>query len=165
MRAVSFIVALSGFVATASAATLFARQYPDCANPCIANADIGSCSADDLGCLCKNPDFISSTTSCILSSCSADDATKAEATARSFCETVGVTLTSTPAATSTSASQSSASSGSSSATSAAPSGSATSPSSASSASPSATGSPNGAMTHGVNALAGLAAVGLAALAL
>ncbi|CAL1709734.1 unnamed protein product [Somion occarium] len=163
MRATSFIAVLSGLVAVTSAATLFPRQYPDCANPCIANAETGSCTADDLGCLCNSSAFISSTTSCIISSCNADDAERAEAVARQFCATVGVTLTSTPDI-STSASSTSSAPGSS-----APSATQTSSSIApSSTAPSSTDTTSpatqtGALIHGANALLGLVAVGFVAL--
>ena len=59
-----------------------------CANPCITNADIGTCDPSDLGCLCKDQNFIASTTQCIISSCDAADIQTAEAVARQFCETV-----------------------------------------------------------------------------
>jgi len=36
-------IILAALAASASAATLGRRQYPDCANPCLANASIGTC--------------------------------------------------------------------------------------------------------------------------
>ncbi|KAK7683577.1 hypothetical protein QCA50_013415 [Cerrena zonata] len=172
MRASSIIAVLSAFVAASSAASLFPRQYPDCANPCIMNAQTGSCQSDDLNCLCNSSDFISSTTSCIISSCSADDAQKAEAVARQFCATVGVTLTSTPAGATSSASASASSAPASasqtpsaSASSTAPSASSTAPSGTASDAPQTTGSGNnnGAASYGLNTLLALAAVGAVAL--
>ncbi|KAJ3490626.1 hypothetical protein NLI96_g1299 [Meripilus lineatus] len=176
MRFSTVLIALAGIVASTSASRLFARQYPDCANPCIANADIGTCDPSDLGCLCKNEQFIASTTQCIISSCNPEDTIKAEDVAKSFCESVGVTLSGTPtlspsatptgsAGSSGSGSASVSRSGSSAAT------SATAPTSAgasvtSSGTPSPTSSTNAAVANGANTVLGLAAVfGFAAVAL
>ncbi|THH29816.1 hypothetical protein EUX98_g4380 [Antrodiella citrinella] len=86
MRAATFFLALSAVVASVSAANIniFRRQYPDCANPCIQNAQTGNCFSDDLNCLCQSSAFINSTTSCIIASCNAADTKTAEAVAQGF---------------------------------------------------------------------------------
>ncbi|TCD63419.1 hypothetical protein EIP91_005418 [Steccherinum ochraceum] len=176
MRATTVFVALAA-AASVSAGNIFRRQYPDCATPCIQNAQTGNCFSDDLNCLCKSQDFISSTTSCIIASCSASDAVKAEAVAQGFCETVGVTLTSQPsnqptgapsntdsntAASNTNTAASSSSSPSPTSSSATPSDTA-----AAAPSPPAQQQGSGAMrtSHGVNAVLALGVVGAGALLL
>ncbi|EIN14671.1 hypothetical protein PUNSTDRAFT_118091 [Punctularia strigosozonata HHB-11173 SS5] len=162
MRCSTVLVALAA-AAVASATTLHsfaARQsIPNCAVPCLTSAPMGSCSQTDDTCLCHNSDFINGATSCIESSCSGDDLKNAEAAAQALCAAVGVTLTATPTASSSSGA-STATSPASSVTTA--SGSSTA--SLTSGSPSST-STSGASANGIPALAGLAALGLAALAL
>ncbi|KAI0672256.1 hypothetical protein C8Q78DRAFT_1026087 [Trametes maxima] len=146
------VLALTAAVSSASAAHLQRRQYPDCATPCLASADFGNCDPLDDGCLCKNANFISSTTKCIQGACQGNELQTALTAAQQACLSVGVTLTnSAPAATQTApASGSSAAASSPTSTSAAP----------------AQTSNNAAVSaRGVNALAALAAVGAAALAL
>ncbi|KAL5497784.1 hypothetical protein ACEPAH_2715 [Sanghuangporus vaninii] len=143
-----FAVALlfAGF----ASATLYQRQtVPQCALTCIANADLGGCSATDNNCLCNNQQFVSSTASCIQSSCSGDDLQNAIAFAQQTCETVGVTLTETSAGSATG----SATSGSASATT-------TSPSSSGSASASASSPSSTSGARQTAAVPILAAVGL-----
>lgn len=72
----------------------------ECALTCIASANLAGCSSTDNKCLCTSQAFISSTTTCIESTCQGDDLQNAIAFAQQTCEAVGVTL-STPAATST----------------------------------------------------------------
>ncbi|KAI0649884.1 hypothetical protein C8Q79DRAFT_354121 [Trametes meyenii] len=145
------VLALAAAVSSASAAHLQRRQYPACATPCLASADFGNCDPLDDACLCKNQNFISSTTQCIQGACQGDELQAAVTAAQQACVAVGVTLTSSaPAATQTSPASSGASA-------------ATSPTS-SSAAPAQT-SNNAASARGVNALVALAAVGAAALAL
>ncbi|KAI0267351.1 hypothetical protein BC834DRAFT_74568 [Gloeopeniophorella convolvens] len=160
MRFSLAIVAVA-FASTASASSvLFPRQagYPDCSLPCLANPDLGTCKITDITCLCNSSAFVVSTTQCIESSCTGNDLQTAEAAARSQCEAVGVTLTSSvPPPSST-----------------APSGSSTSSTSPTSSSTSSSSSPspstnqnqsNGAASLTVNMVGGAAALGLAVLAL
>ncbi|KDQ56542.1 hypothetical protein JAAARDRAFT_36030 [Jaapia argillacea MUCL 33604] len=141
MRFTFAIVALTSALAAVSA-----QSIPACATPCLANANLGGCAATDNACLCKNQAFISSTTACIQANCTGSDLTNAEAAAQALCAAVGVTLT--PPASTGSASHSAAPSS-------------TAPSSAS---PRSTAK-SGAVTYGINAVVGLAAVALSALAL
>ncbi|KAL5478523.1 hypothetical protein ACEPAI_2707 [Sanghuangporus weigelae] len=149
-----FAVALlfAGF----ASASLYQRQtVPQCALTCIANADLGGCSATDNNCLCNNPQFVSSTASCIESSCTGDDLNNAIGFAQQTCEAVGVTLTDTSAGSATG-----------SATSSGASATTTSPSSSGSASGSASSpsSTSGARQTSVPILAAVG-LGLAAFAL
>ncbi|KAK0499050.1 hypothetical protein EDD18DRAFT_60452 [Armillaria luteobubalina] len=144
---------LSVLVAGSSATSLHARQLPSCAVDCTTGSNInyGDCSTSDNACLCKNSDFVNSVQSCITSKCTGDDLQTALSVAQALCAAAGVTLTA-ESASATATSPSSSSSASSSSTSA----------STSAASASAS---NGALTVGSNAVAGLAAIGLVALAL
>ncbi|PBK63949.1 hypothetical protein ARMSODRAFT_962705 [Armillaria solidipes] len=154
---------LSVLVAGSSAASLHARQLPSCAVDCTTGSSInyGDCSTSDNACLCKNTDFVNSVQSCITSKCTGSDLETALSVAQALCAAAGVTLTSEAvSATSTSPSSSSASSAS--RASSSPSGSA---STSASASASSTSASNGALTVGANAVAGLTAIGLVALAL
>ncbi|KAI0057997.1 hypothetical protein BV25DRAFT_1919699 [Artomyces pyxidatus] len=96
-------LALLATVATTISASSLRRRssattYPDCAIPCLENADLGSCAFTDLTCLCNSPSFIDSTTVCIYGACSGADLAQANAAAQEACATVSVALTSTPAA-------------------------------------------------------------------
>ncbi|KAJ3764495.1 hypothetical protein EV361DRAFT_826413 [Lentinula raphanica] len=146
-----FFVAVSILsVATSAWASLIARQtFPTCSQSCLANADLGSCNADDDTCLCNTPAFISSTATCIADSCTGNDLTEANAAAQDLCLAVGVTLTASSIPISTSTSP--ASSGSASASTTAEAASETSSSS------------NGASSNGMNTIAYLAAFGLIAV--
>ncbi|KAH7926880.1 hypothetical protein BV22DRAFT_1111399 [Leucogyrophana mollusca] len=140
MRFTFALVALSAAVSTASAAVVARQGLPNCAVPCLTDANFGGCAPDDDTCLCNNQTFIQSSTSCIQSSCTGSDLTNAESAAQQLCLAVGVTLSSTPAATGS-----------------------TSPSAASSAAAAPSPSGNGAASKRINALAGAAAfVALAA---
>ncbi|KAF8843506.1 hypothetical protein BDN67DRAFT_1066887 [Paxillus ammoniavirescens] len=141
-----FAVALFALTAVSSASSaLVARQsLPNCAAPCLANANFDGCSPDDDSCLCHDQTFINSTTSCIQSSCTGSDLAEAEAFAQSLCLAVGVTLTAasaTPTASATTPASAKTSAASTSAASTA-------------ASPSSTGA---ASSNGVSVLAGAAA--------
>ncbi|KAJ3934325.1 MAG: hypothetical protein NXY57DRAFT_700613 [Lentinula lateritia] len=144
-----FFVAVSLLSAiTSTCASLLPRQtFPTCSQSCLANADLGSCSADDDTCLCNTPAFISSTATCIASSCTGDDLTEANAAAQDLC--LGVTLTDSSIAISTSTTP--ASSGSASAT------------TTSAVSSQTSSSSNGALSNGVNTFASLTAIGLVAV--
>ncbi|KAI0922635.1 hypothetical protein AcV5_009556 [Taiwanofungus camphoratus] len=161
MRFAFALVVLFGVFTTASAATLqlTKRQFPNCAESCLVNANLGGCNSSDDSCLCNNSAFVDSVTSCIQSSCSGSDLTNAESGARQLCEAVGVTLS----ASSTSGASSAIPSSTAPTTSIAPTSASVS-SSVSSPAASHTQS-NGAMSHSVNAFAGLAAVGAIALVL
>ncbi|KAK0194688.1 hypothetical protein F5146DRAFT_1135440 [Armillaria mellea] len=157
MRFSLVVLPLSALVGS-SAASLNARQLPSCAVSCItgSNTSYGDCSASDNACLCKNANFVSSAESCITSNCTGDDLQTALSAAQALCAAAGVTLTSEAvSATSTSPSSSSSASSASRASSSA----------STSASAASTSSSNGALTVGSNAVAGLAAIGLVALAL
>ncbi|CAA7263322.1 unnamed protein product [Cyclocybe aegerita] len=153
MRFSTFAFTLFGAAASASA-SLIARQdaIPNCMLPCLASADFGGCVQTDNVCLCNNRAFVDSTTSCVLASCSGEDLQNALAFSVELCLRVGVTLTSA-APTSTDADTATAT-----ATSPA------NPTTTDTAAPAQT-STDGAMSHGANTLAGLAAVGIIALAL
>ncbi|OSX58336.1 hypothetical protein POSPLADRAFT_1041416 [Postia placenta MAD-698-R-SB12] len=152
MRFSLVLIALSGVVASASAmstrAGIFKRQFPTCADSCLANADFGDCNESDDSCLCRNSAFVNSVTSCIQTSCTGSDIATADEDAQQLCLAVGVTLSASSAsATATSPSSTSATS-------------------ATSASASSGAAKTGAaMTHGVSAIAGLVAVGAVAFAL
>ncbi|KIM82725.1 hypothetical protein PILCRDRAFT_820022 [Piloderma croceum F 1598] len=92
MRFTSTFITFIGAVCAASASFVPRQSFPNCAIPCLQNADLGSCSAQDNVCLCNNQAFINSTTTCIENSCSPDDLASAEAEADAICESVGVTL-------------------------------------------------------------------------
>ncbi|SJL13099.1 uncharacterized protein ARMOST_16536 [Armillaria ostoyae] len=153
---------ISVLVAGSSAASLHARQLPSCAVSCITGSGInyGDCSSSDNACLCKNTDFVNSVQSCITSDCTGDDLETALSVAQALCAAAGVTLTS-EAVSATSTSPSSLSS----ASSASRASSSPSVSASASASASSTSASNGALTVGANAVAGLTAIGLVALAL
>ncbi|KAG1724648.1 uncharacterized protein EDB91DRAFT_1350986 [Suillus paluster] len=103
MRFSFVVVALSAAFSTAYAA-MIARQnsLPNCAVPCLANADYGNCSSTDDSCLCHSTAFINSTTTCIQASCTGSDLTNAEASSQELCAAVGVTLSTSATATSSS---------------------------------------------------------------
>ncbi|RDX45821.1 hypothetical protein OH76DRAFT_1420542 [Lentinus brumalis] len=155
--------AVLALAAVASAASLNRRQLPSCANSCLTGADFGSCDPLDDSCLCNSQAFVSSVTDCITGACQGNDLVTAESAAQQLCLAVGVTLTSTPAA------PSSTGSGSPSSTTGAPAGSAsvtaTSTSPAPTSSQTGGSGSNSAASHGVNALAALAAVGAVAFVL
>ncbi|KAK7436690.1 hypothetical protein VKT23_018945 [Stygiomarasmius scandens] len=101
-----FVPAALVLLASASSVSLWKRQFPSCAMPCVASADTGSCVPTDNSCLCRSESFVNSTTECIESSCSGNDLQAALSGAQQLCAAVGVTLTSTPTPTPTSESAS-----------------------------------------------------------
>ncbi|KIK93680.1 hypothetical protein PAXRUDRAFT_144531 [Paxillus rubicundulus Ve08.2h10] len=92
MRFAVALFALTG-VSSVSSALVARQSLPNCAAPCLTNANFDGCSPDDDSCLCHDQVFIDSTTSCIQSSCTGSDLAEAEAFAQSLCLAVGVTLT------------------------------------------------------------------------
>ncbi|PPQ78407.1 hypothetical protein CVT24_001398 [Panaeolus cyanescens] len=140
---VAFVLAS---IASASA-TLVARQspYPDCANPCLASADLGGCQFTDTACLCKNANFIATTTACIEKACQGDDLTKAFQVSQAACAAVGAPLTSAAATSS-------------------PAPTPTTPSTTGNA-PATSQSTGAALGNNPNSIFGLAVAGLVALAL
>ncbi|KAG8893964.1 hypothetical protein FRC00_009760, partial [Tulasnella sp. 408] len=98
MRFSTVIVALAASVASASILAERQTAFPDCATPCIVNADYGTCGQTDAACLCKSDAYLSSTTKCIQSSCSAADLATAAGTAQALCKAAGVDISTNPAA-------------------------------------------------------------------
>lgn len=60
----------------------------DCAQSCIASADLGSCSATDNSCLCQTQTYLSPLSSCLAVSCTGGDLQQAEDTLTSTCAAV-----------------------------------------------------------------------------
>ncbi|KAG1744817.1 hypothetical protein EDB19DRAFT_1874378 [Suillus lakei] len=143
MRFAVVVLALSVAFSSAYAALMARQSLPNCAVPCLTNADFGNCSETDDNCLCHSQAFINSTTTCIQSSCSGSDLTNAEAASQQLCAAVGVTLTVT-SATSTATTSSN---GTATATTATPSSS------------------NAASSHSINMLTGAAAFAILAASL
>ncbi|KAG9005053.1 hypothetical protein FRB90_010565 [Tulasnella sp. 427] len=106
------------------AAAVAITDLPSCALTCLTTADYGNCSQSDIDmkCLCQSQPFITSSTACIRSSCSAADDAKASQISSELCAAAGVTLS--VSATATATATGSASAASSAATSAAASASA-----------------------------------------
>ncbi|KAF8177665.1 hypothetical protein BJ912DRAFT_674045 [Pholiota molesta] len=165
MRFSTVAFTLFGAAASASASSLVARQspYPDCANPCIASADLGSCGQTDTHCLCTSPAFVSGTTTCIEGACTGADLQKAISVSQGLCAAVGVTLSST--STGTTAATSSPSSTPTSPAVTTTSASSTGTGSGTSAASSPTTTSGAGVSRPVNALVGLAAAAVLALAL
>ncbi|KAL1742669.1 hypothetical protein HDZ31DRAFT_75371 [Schizophyllum fasciatum] len=172
MRISSSLIAL-GIAASVSARVGVRQNVPDCLLTCIATANTSGCDSSDTACLCGNDTFVSSVTQCVQSSCSADDVQASLEGAQAVCAGAGVTLSNIPtdtasgsgsnSATETSSSGESQTTASGSHTSSASGSSSTSASQTSSADGSEeTGDENAASAHGVSALVGLAAAGLAA---
>ncbi|KAL4072177.1 hypothetical protein V8B97DRAFT_1915696 [Scleroderma yunnanense] len=141
--AVAFITLSAAFL-SANAALVARQTLPSCAVTCITNANTGGCASTDDSCLCNNQTFVSTTTSCIESSCSGNDLVEAEQYAQAICAAVGVTLTA-PVPSSTATSPSSSSS--------------TSTSSASAST--ATHTSGASLSYGINVFAGAAAAAVA----
>jgi len=103
-----FLTIIAAIVSVTSAVSLQGRQGPpDCAQGCIANADLHGCPQDANlnACLCKNNDFVAEEAQCFQTSCT--DPAQLQA-ALSFsdqlCRFAGVTITSLPTITSNSGS-------------------------------------------------------------
>ncbi|KAF9495208.1 hypothetical protein BDN71DRAFT_1431151 [Pleurotus eryngii] len=134
------------------AASTVSQSIPSCAMGCVASpSTLGGCGQNDMKCLCGSKEFIEATTTCLNTACPADELAAARSVAISLCQAAGVTLDLPESAA--------ASSGASTA----PAASATAPTSSSAAAPAATS--NAAASVGANTFAGIAALGLAALAL
>ncbi|KIM82729.1 hypothetical protein PILCRDRAFT_820030 [Piloderma croceum F 1598] len=144
MRFTLTLVAAAGAFSAATASIYSRQSLPSCALSCMETANYGSCSQQDNACLCRNAQFVSSTTACIQSACDASDLAAAEQYSQALCDAVGVTLTSSgTAATATS----------------------TTPSSSSTASASTPSQTGAALSTNVNTLTGAAAVGFGIIAL
>ncbi|KAL0945879.1 hypothetical protein HGRIS_012162 [Hohenbuehelia grisea] len=159
------LFALAAFAASVAAQDL--SQIPECALPCLLGADTSGCSGPtDIKCLCAKPEFVATTTKCIQGACTnPSELEKANSVSRQTCEAAGVTLPDPSASASSSASASASASSGASSSASAPTTSATTPASTPAASPAASGNGNGAISNSFSAVAGLAAFGLAALAL
>ncbi|KAJ7704484.1 hypothetical protein B0H17DRAFT_1193708 [Mycena rosella] len=96
MRFSAAIAVFSLFAASASASVtpLHRRQFPNCANDCLANPNLGGCKAGDDTCLCNNDVFVSSTFQCIEAACKGQDLATAIEGAAALCAAVHVTLVS-----------------------------------------------------------------------
>ncbi|KAF8961424.1 hypothetical protein BDZ97DRAFT_1829218 [Flammula alnicola] len=97
MRFSTVAFTLFGAAASASASTLFGRQstLPTCAVACTTSADLGGCVATDTHCLCTNPAFVSSTTTCIEAACTGADLQNALTFSQQLCLAVVRLFTST----------------------------------------------------------------------
>ncbi|CAK5278095.1 unnamed protein product [Mycena citricolor] len=168
------VLAIISLFAASTAATSIRRQYPTCAQSCLANADTGNCASGNNDCLCHNSNFIQSTFGCIETSCQGTDLAQAISVSYQFCLASGVTISSAIGAefsataslgksSSAAAPASTTSNAPAAASSTAPASSPSPSSSVSSPSPSPTG---GAVSvTGNTALVGLVAIVAVALAL
>ncbi|KAI0252808.1 hypothetical protein BJV78DRAFT_269951 [Lactifluus subvellereus] len=137
MRAFLCLLIAGAVSAVSAFIELNPRQnpYPACAQACLAKADLGKCTAQEVQCLCTEQSFVVSTTQCFQQNCDNSDLQVAEKVAEESCKAAGVTLTSSiPPTTAT----------------------ATSPGASKS---------NSAASPMVNVVGGAAALGLAALVL
>ncbi|EAU83766.1 hypothetical protein CC1G_07501 [Coprinopsis cinerea okayama7 len=153
MRLSTVTLTVLAAVASVSASALYRRQYPSCANACLAAADFGNCEMTDNFCLCSSEPFVSSTTTCIQAACEGEDLETALFVSRELCERVGVTLGG-PTPTGDAATPSGSGSGS---------GSSSPAPTSDGDEENEVGEDGSAMAHGVN-IAAVAALGLAALA-
>lgn len=155
---------------------------------------MGDCASDDNACMCNNTEFVTAATGCITSTCTGEDLATALQAATALCAAEvrlpfnispftqylprffffqGVTLPGAedPAAGGEDAPADTASDSASSSSASTPAAStpaASTPAASSTAPPAASSAPpagNGAMTKGVSAAAGIAAIALAAVAL
>ncbi|KAG9014298.1 hypothetical protein FRB90_005420 [Tulasnella sp. 427] len=103
------------------AAAVAITDLPSCALTCLTTADYGNCSQSDIDmkCLCQSQPFITSSTACIRSSCSAADDAKASQISNELCAAAGVTLSISATATATGSASAASSAATSAATSAA----------------------------------------------
>ncbi|KAJ8596835.1 hypothetical protein M405DRAFT_928505 [Rhizopogon salebrosus TDB-379] len=146
MRFPVAVLVLSAAVSSVFAALVARQSLPNCAVPCITNADYGNCSSTDDTCLCHSQAFINSTTTCIQASCTGSDLTNAEAASQALCAAVGVTLTTAPASTGVSSATSTG----------------TSKSASSASSSTASPTSNAASSNSINVLTGAAALAILA---
>ncbi|KAJ7130341.1 hypothetical protein C8R44DRAFT_978450 [Mycena epipterygia] len=176
MRFSATLAIFSLFAASASASytPLHRRQFPNCASSCLANPNLGGCTAGDDTCLCNSNVFVTSTFQCIEAACKGQDLATAIAGAASLCAAVHVTLVSAAGAefsatasladsSSAAPSATSAGAGASNSDAAANTAASTTPATSPSASPSPT--TNGALSSANTAFLGLAAIAALALAL
>ncbi|GLB39625.1 putative CFEM domain containing protein [Lyophyllum shimeji] len=153
-------LAVLAVAAASASASLVSRQLPSCALSCISgpNVDLGGCAANDNACLCKSQTFVEKSTACITSSCKGAELQQALSLAQQLCAAVGVTLSGTPTGAPTATATSPGGSGNSTVTS-------HSGASGSTSTAPPTQTSNSARSNTAGALAGMAAFGLAALAL
>jgi CFEM-containing surface protein len=64
---------------------ILSQNVPTCALTCISNANLGDCAQTDNACLCKNQQFIASTTTCIESTCTGSDLQEAIEFVQAIC--------------------------------------------------------------------------------
>ncbi|KNZ49548.1 hypothetical protein VP01_4945g2 [Puccinia sorghi] len=92
------VISLLGFSVLISTPAAFAQDLsdlPPCATKCLATALASSgngCSPTDFACFCKNPDFISATATCYVSSCPPGDLVTAQKAGVATCGAAGVQL-------------------------------------------------------------------------
>ncbi|KAJ6625093.1 hypothetical protein B0H10DRAFT_654839 [Mycena sp. CBHHK59/15] len=147
--------------ASASYTPLHRRQFPTCANDCLAHPNLGNCKAGDDTCLCNDNVFVTSTFQCIEAACQGQDLANAIAGAAALCAAHVTLVSAAGAEFSATASLANSAAPSSAASVTA----ATSAASASAASASQSTTPNSARSSSANALLGLAALGAVAFAL
>ncbi|KAG9226958.1 hypothetical protein CCMSSC00406_0003369 [Pleurotus cornucopiae] len=140
-----------------------AQDLPSCALTCLSSTSGSSCSQSDIPCLCRDNAFISSTAQCILTACPADQVAAATQAAQGLCGAAGVSVSIPSVAPSSSGSSSVSGSVTPTAPTASVSVTGTPSTTSSGAAPAQTS--NGAVSQSVNAVAGMVAFGLAALAL
>ncbi|KAG9043479.1 hypothetical protein FS837_009489 [Tulasnella sp. UAMH 9824] len=89
----------ASFVSFAAAASI--ADYPACALSCLTTANYGTCDPATLDqkCLCQSQEFITSSTTCIRQSCSAEDDATAAQVSNELCAEAGVTVSFTATAT------------------------------------------------------------------
>jgi len=153
-----------------TSASLVGRQFPDCANSCLydPNVDYHGCDGLDNLCLCSNQAFVSDSTACLNKDCKGEALSSALALATQLCAAVGVTSGGpTPTSTGSSASTSPVITGTNASTPVVTTTSTpnTGSSAGSNTAPAPAQTSNYAPTNSVGAVVGLAAFGLAALAL
>ncbi|KAG9091217.1 hypothetical protein FRC06_000669 [Ceratobasidium sp. 370] len=68
-----------------------AQDFPTCAQPCLGQADPGSCSLTDNTCLCQNASYCNATNNCFHNSCGLSDWQSAYNLAVQMCNDAGVT--------------------------------------------------------------------------
>ncbi|KAF4603008.1 hypothetical protein EYR38_003413 [Pleurotus pulmonarius] len=140
-----------------------AQDIPSCALTCLGSTTGSSCSQTDIPCLCRDSAFITSTAQCILTACPADQIAAATQAAQALCGTAGVSVSIPSIAPSSSGS--SAASGSTTPTAPVSSVSVTGTPSTTSSGAAPAQTSNGAVSQSANAVAGMVALGFAALAL
>ncbi|KAK5990750.1 hypothetical protein PT974_09020 [Cladobotryum mycophilum] len=81
-------------VATLAAAQAPADGVPKCAAPCIAKYTVGNqiagCKQLDIGCVCKNSDFLDQVACCLADACDAAGQAAAVSYAKQICSSQGV---------------------------------------------------------------------------